>query len=165
MLRTRHMGASHGRICFSGTARRGISVAERKAIPKKIRFEVFKRDKFTCQYCGRSAPDVILQVDHIKPVAKGGKNDIMNLVTSCRECNIGKGANELSDNSAVAKQRAQLERQQESIEQLKMMLEWREGMVDVIQKQLGEIIHHFSKSCNGKYFLGDQPIKKLLKGF
>jgi len=43
---------------------------ERKAISKKLRFEVYKRDKFTCQYCGRKAPDVILEIDHINPVAK-----------------------------------------------------------------------------------------------
>ena len=59
----------------------------RKAIPKSVRFEVFKRDKFTCQYCGASAPDVILEIDHIRPVSKGGTNDILNLVTACRDCN------------------------------------------------------------------------------
>ena len=45
---------------------------KRVAIPKSIRFEVFKRDSFTCQYCGESAPNVILNVDHIYPVSKGG---------------------------------------------------------------------------------------------
>ena len=45
---------------------------ERKSISKKIRFEVYKRDKFTCQYCGRKATDVILNVDHIEPISKGG---------------------------------------------------------------------------------------------
>lgn len=38
-------------------------MAKRKGIPRSIRFEVFKRDMFTCQYCGRKAPDVILEVD------------------------------------------------------------------------------------------------------
>lgn len=52
----------------------------RKPITKKLRFEVFKRDAFTCQYCGRMVPDVILEVDHINPVANGGDNDIMNLI-------------------------------------------------------------------------------------
>mgnify|MGYP003405974009 CR=1 FL=1 len=51
---------------------------KRKTISKKIRFEVFKRDNFTCQYCGRMAPDVVLEVDHINPVSKGGDNDISN---------------------------------------------------------------------------------------
>lgn len=50
-------------------------MTKRKAISKKIRFEVFKRDSFTCQYCGEKAPDVILHVDHIDPVAKGGGKD------------------------------------------------------------------------------------------
>ena len=50
---------------------------KRKNLPKKIRFEVFKRDSFTCQYCGRMAPDVILEVDHILPVAEGGTNNII----------------------------------------------------------------------------------------
>ncbi|MDR2617300.1 MAG: HNH endonuclease [Treponema sp.] len=41
---------------------------------------MFKRDKFTCQYCGRSAPDVILNVDHIIPVSQDGTNNIMNFL-------------------------------------------------------------------------------------
>ena len=59
-------------------------MAERKPIPKKLRFEVFKRDRFTCQYCGRMSPDVILEVDHIKPVAEGGEDEILNLITSTK---------------------------------------------------------------------------------
>ncbi len=58
--------------------------------PKKMRFDVLHRDKFTCRYCGRSAPDVILQVDHIFPKSKGGSNTLENLITSCVDCNIGK---------------------------------------------------------------------------
>lgn len=76
-------------------------MANRKPLSKKMRFEVFKRDKFTCQYCGRMSPDVILEVYHIKPVAEGGTNDLINLVTSCRDCNRGKGKRKISDNSAV----------------------------------------------------------------
>lgn len=57
----------------------------------KLRFEVLKRDNFTCQYCGRSAPDVPLAVDHIFPFSKGGKHTMENLKTACEDCNIGKG--------------------------------------------------------------------------
>lgn len=60
------------------------------AVSKKIRFEVFKRDGFTCQYCGNHPPEVMLEVDHIEPRSKGGKDDIMNLLTSCFACNRGK---------------------------------------------------------------------------
>ena len=45
---------------------------KRKTISKKTRFEVFKRDSFKCQYCGASAPEAILVVDHIDPFSKGG---------------------------------------------------------------------------------------------
>lgn len=63
-------------------------MAKRKTITKKLRFEVFKRDNFTCQYCGRMAPDVILEIEHVNPVSKGGDNNILNLVTSCQDCNL-----------------------------------------------------------------------------
>jgi hypothetical protein len=51
---------------------------------------VLSRDRFTCRYCARSAPDVELHVDHVQPVAKGGANDLNNLVAACAECNGGK---------------------------------------------------------------------------
>lgn len=55
-----------------------------------IRFEVLSRDGFKCRYCGRSAPDVVLHVDHVHPRSKGGEDTLENLVASCRECNLGK---------------------------------------------------------------------------
>lgn len=65
------------------------------AISKKIRFEVFKRDGFVCQYCGKHPPEAIMEVDHIKPKARNGKDSINNLITSCFDCNRGKGKIEL----------------------------------------------------------------------
>lgn len=62
------------------------------AISKSLRFDVFRRDKFTCQYCGRTPPDVVLEIDHITPVSQGGDDEPSNLVTSCYDCNRGKGA-------------------------------------------------------------------------
>ncbi len=41
----------------------------------KVRFEVLARDKFTCQYCGRKAPDVVLEIDHFYPRSKGGASE------------------------------------------------------------------------------------------
>jgi len=67
------------------------------AVSKKLRFEVFKRDRFTCQYCGKRPPGVILEADHIVPKKDGGQDTIANLTTSCFECNRGKGANGLGD--------------------------------------------------------------------
>lgn len=100
-------------------------MAERKKLSKKIRFDVFKRDSFRCQYCGRSAPDVILEVDHIVPVAEGGKNDILNLITSCRDCNRGKGKHVLTENEIIKKQKEELDALNERREQMEMMIQWR----------------------------------------
>lgn len=61
----------------------------------KTRFEVLKRDNFTCQYCGRKSPDVILEVDHIEPYSKTRNNHPENLITSCKDCNRGKRTKEV----------------------------------------------------------------------
>ena len=118
-------------------------MAERKPLSKKTRFEVFKRDKFTCQYCGRHAPDVVLECDHIKPVAEGGKNTILNLVTSCKDCNSGKGKRLLSDSVEVDKQFEQMAILSEKRKQMEMMLKWREELekfeseqIDIIDKTI-----------------------------
>jgi phage terminase Nu1 subunit (DNA packaging protein) len=65
-------------------------VNSRKAIPKKLRFEVFKRDRFTCTYCGKRPPKVELELDHVVAVSQGGEDTVANLTTSCVECNRGK---------------------------------------------------------------------------
>lgn len=70
---------------------------KRKTISKSVRFEIFKRDSFTCRYCGAKPPDVILAVDHVQPVAAGGDDDQLNLVTSCDACNSGKSSKPLHD--------------------------------------------------------------------
>lgn len=106
-------------------------MAKRKALGRSTRFEVFKRDKFTCQYCGRSAPDVILQVDHIQPVADGGEDDILNLVTSCFDCNSGKSSKPLSDDAVVRQRKAQLDELQDRREQLEMLIEWQRSLADL----------------------------------
>ena len=67
------------------------------SIGKSLRFEIFARDGFTCQYCGRRPPDVILEVDHIHPESKGGTADPINLITACFDCNRGKSAKVISE--------------------------------------------------------------------
>jgi len=123
-------------------------MAERKAISKKMRFEVFKRDKFTCQYCGRMAPDVILEVDHIKPVAEGGETEMINLVTSCKECNRGKGKRELTDDSAVKMQQKQLLDLAEKSEQLEMMVKWKDELLALGNKE-AELISDYIRETYG----------------
>jgi hypothetical protein len=65
---------------------------QRKPLSTRTRFDVFKRDAFTCQYCGATPPAVVLHIDHVHPVALGGTNDKDNLITACAGCNGGKAA-------------------------------------------------------------------------
>lgn len=81
---------------------------KRIALTKKIRFEVFKRDGFKCVYCGNTPPNVLLEVDHVIPVSKGGTNQIDNLVCSCYDCNRGKSANELTNLPETIQSKAEL---------------------------------------------------------
>lgn len=69
----------------------------RKPISKRLRFEVYKRDKFSCVYCGRSVPEVVLVLDHVEAHSAGGVDDATNLVTACKECNAGKSDVPLGD--------------------------------------------------------------------
>lgn len=70
-------------------------VSGRKNPSKRLRFEVFKRDRFTCQYCGAQPPGIVLVCDHIDPVKLGGQTTIDNLITACEPCNQGKAAKPL----------------------------------------------------------------------
>jgi hypothetical protein len=109
------------------------------SLSKKVRFEVFKRDSFTCQYCGRSAPDVMLQVDHIHPRSKDGDDDIVNLITSCADCNQGKSDRLLSDDAVMQRRKRQLDLLQERREQLEMMMEWHRSLIDLDDQVVEEV--------------------------
>lgn len=60
------------------------------AIPKRTRFEVLRRDNYTCRYC--RSTDNPLTIDHVTPVSLGGTDDPSNLVAACRDCNAGKSS-------------------------------------------------------------------------
>jgi hypothetical protein len=68
----------------------------KRSVKQRVRFEVFKRDQFTCQYCGQTPPAVVLEVDHIVARADRGSDEPANLITACFDCNRGKGAVPLS---------------------------------------------------------------------
>jgi hypothetical protein len=64
---------------------------QRSLVTNSLRFKVFKRDGYRCQICGRTQKEgAKLVLDHIVPVAKGGKTELSNLQTLCFECNSGK---------------------------------------------------------------------------
>ncbi len=66
---------------------------QRRLMTKQLREQIARRDNYTCQICGKYMPDGVgLHVDHIVPVAKGGKTVPSNLQVLCSKCNGRKGA-------------------------------------------------------------------------
>lgn len=61
---------------------------QRRLMTPELRRQIAKRDNYTCQICGKYMPDLIgLQIDHIVPIAKGGKSVPDNLQVLCSRCN------------------------------------------------------------------------------
>lgn len=60
------------------------------AVTKRTRFEVLRRDDYTCRYCRSKANEIT--IDHVVPIALGGSDDPNNLVAACRDCNYGKAS-------------------------------------------------------------------------
>lgn len=78
---------------LSDNERMGVrEIAEQRVkVMPSIRWQVFQRDNWKCVACGRGAQDgIILQVDHIIPRSKRGKDTLDNFQTLCHICNLGK---------------------------------------------------------------------------
>ena len=110
------------------------------SISKRTRFEIFKRDRFQCQYCGRTPPTVVLHVDHILPVSKGGPDEKINLVTACVDCNLGK-SNVLLNKASVplAQQMKEEEERKAQIEGFNAFIKEKRDLEDRQIHQLGVI--------------------------
>lgn len=72
------------------------SVAGQRALmTSKLRCYILERDNYTCKLCGNSTklePNLLLEIDHIIPISKGGMTELNNLQTLCWRCNRAKGA-------------------------------------------------------------------------
>jgi len=88
----------------------------RRSLSKRVRFEIFDRDGFTCQYCGKQPPDVTLHVDHIVAFSKGGSDEPENLTTACQDCNLGKSDKTIGE--VAGTERDRLRRAQEACESM-----------------------------------------------
>ena len=70
--------------------------------PNFTRFNVFLRDKFTCQYCGARKN---LTFDHLLPKSKGGLTNWENVITACSTCNVQKGGKLYKDCELILAQK------------------------------------------------------------
>lgn len=131
-------------------------------VSKRIRFEVFKRDSFRCQYCGRTPPEVVLEIDHITPKTDGGQENVHNYVTACFDCNRGKGSIKLE--SVPPSLQDNIAQQKEKRKQLKaynkFLQELQEEMEGAIE-QVDRAFHAYFP----KYQLSDSFCNNTLKRF
>jgi len=114
------------------------------SISKKLKFEVFKRDGFQCAYCGKSPPEVILEIDHIEPTSRGGNDDINNLLTACFDCNRGKRdilldktPNQLIENYEILKEK------EEQLKEYRKLIKKIEGRIENDINEIGEIFNSY----------------------
>ena len=77
---------------------KGKKIVLRKStrqVETRVMWEVFRRDNFTCRYCG--VDDVPMTVDHVVLWEKMGPSIAMNLICSCKKCNNARGSLEYED--------------------------------------------------------------------
>ena len=142
---------------------------KRKGLSKRARFEVFKRDGFTCQYCGRTPPQVILEADHMIPVAQGGEDHESNMVTACQDCNRGKADKVLGQVPAALDVQMADRRDRAS-----QVVEYNRFLLEIRERQIREATELGTYWCDktlpagkqGKYTFGEPrmaSVRQFLK--
>lgn len=118
------------------------------SVSKRMRFDVFKRDRFTCQYCGRTPPTVILHCDHVIPSSGGGPDEFSNLVTSCEDCNLGKSNVPLSEVPETVQEK--MERTREKREQVEALNELLKEEREAEDSQIEELGLYYFRLISSK---------------
>jgi hypothetical protein len=133
---------------------------KRTPTSKRLRFNIFERDNFTCQYCGKRPPEVVLEIDHIIPVSKGGETEHENLLTACFECNRGKSAFEIGKfPERVGKNVEEIE---ERYEQLKALYQFQKN-IKVLKEQMVEDVIAYAEDVFGEF--AEQKERATIKMF
>lgn len=134
------------------------------AVSKRTRFEVLRRDEYTCRYC--RATDQPLTVDHVVPVALGGSDDPSNLVAACKDCNAGKSSSS-PDAATVATVREEALRHAQLIEAAYAILVERLGERDSYIDRFAEEYQSLPMPSNwresvGRWFDMAVPIEMVV---
>ncbi len=136
------------------------------SVKTSIRFKVFERDNFTCQYCGRKPPEVILHCDHIHPKSKGGMDDEINLITSCKDCNLGK-RDKILKNPKRLDVKLEIDNLKEAESQIKQYYKYLKKLADYQKDNpIVDLICDTWNEQSDNYQLtdvGKKDIKKMLK--
>lgn len=131
----------------------------------RTRFEVFKRDRFTCQYCGKNPPDVLLEVDHITPRAAGGSDEMANLTTACWDCNRGKADRLLEEGTEPVVGAGQVDSLRERLEQAAAYTELVGQQEALVDKQVRLVMGVWAKAFGAEEIEEDgQSFWRLASG-
>lgn len=133
--------------------------APRNPISKRLRFEIYKRDKFTCVYCGRSVPEVVLTLDHVEAHASGGADDATNLVTACWDCNAGKSDVALGDVMPAIGEGA-VDEMRERVEQMREYRKWRTEYEAELRHQMVDVWKAWCEEFDGIVRTDEQGIER-----
>lgn len=74
-----------------------MKIPKRRKLSKEERMKVYEKCKGHCAYCGCTLEYKDMQVDHVKPIHRGGEDDIFNMLPACRSCNHYKSTLELEE--------------------------------------------------------------------
>lgn len=135
------------------------------------RFEVFKRDRFTCVYCGRSSPSIVLEIDHVLAVSRGGTDEIDNLVTSCSDCNRGKSDRALEQVAPALDMAARAARIAEHEAQITEYAKWKAAQREREDRDiqaLGAVFTKipgttFRRDGSERWFWQDTSVRKFVR--
>jgi len=128
-----------------------------------LRFKVFTRDLFTCQYCGRQPPKAILEVDHMVSKFDGGGDEMDNLTTSCFECNRGKSKDSVIKTSLEQKLKSEEKRMKAKITQLQVYLEFLKKKDVFVDQEIELYSNKWTELSGGECHLTKQGKKSLGK--
>ncbi|MBN1406916.1 MAG: hypothetical protein JW956_03965 [Calditrichaceae bacterium] len=128
---------------------------------KRIKYEIFEKDSFKCQSCGMGAPVVTLQLIRIQDTLQNDKwLDTAFLSTSCKICEKKKsGADEKNMQNVFMS----IDELEERLQQLKMLINWRKGMLNIRKQQLNKIIIYWEHKIAG--FETSNAQKKYLAAY
>ena len=127
---------------------------------KRVKYEVFEKDSFKCQSCGMGTPNVTLQLIRIQDTQHNDEwLDIAFLSTSCKICEKKKsGVDEKNPNNFMS-----VDELEERLQQLKMLINWRKGMLNIRKQQLNNLIAYWENKITDFQTNNDQ--KKYLAAY
>jgi HNH endonuclease len=174
LARDRLVADETARDATKSAPTKGRARGARRPIGKRLRFEIYKRDRFRCVYCGRTPTEAVLEVDHLVPVAGGGTDDPENLFTACRDCNAGKSDRPLT--SALPQvRRDEIQELAERVEQMRAYQAWRAEFENALGAEIdavydawvGEFGGGVVETDGGQEYRSDVafPTAKSIRGF